>query len=83
MGLSADAAAASAVVSTMTGPVPCGSLGTTLMHEHILWFGGPKLTDPGYTPIPEQRTGLEADRVMEITILAPSHLKLFVAKFRL
>jgi predicted metal-dependent phosphotriesterase family hydrolase len=54
MGLSADAAAASAVVSTMTGPVPCGSLGTTLMHEHILWFGGPKLTDPGYTPIPDE-----------------------------
>ena len=53
------------------------------MHEHILWFGGQKPTDPGYTPIPEQRTGLEADRVMEITILAPSHLKLFVAKFTL
>lgn len=54
MGLSADAAAASATVSTMTGPVPCGSLGTTLIHEHILWFGGPKLTDPGYTPIPNE-----------------------------
>jgi hypothetical protein len=27
MGPSADAAAASAMVSTMTGPVPCGSLG--------------------------------------------------------
>ena len=53
LGLSADVTA-SAMVSTMTGPVPCGSLGTTLIHEHILWFGGPKLTDPSYTPIPDE-----------------------------
>src|SRR5690349_15300457 len=51
MGLSAGTAA-SAMVSTLTGPVPCSSLGTILIHEHILWFSGPKLTDPGYTPIP-------------------------------
>jgi len=48
------------MVSTMTGPVLCGSLGTTLMHEHVLWFGGPKLTDSGYTPIP---AGLRSESV--------------------
>ena len=36
----------------MTGMVRCDSLGTTLMHEHVLWFGGPRLGDPGYAPIP-------------------------------
>ncbi|MBZ5561970.1 MAG: hypothetical protein LAP13_06065 [Acidobacteriia bacterium] len=41
-----------AVVPTMTGPVRCDALGTTLMHEHVLWFAGPRLEDPGYTPIP-------------------------------
>jgi hypothetical protein len=48
----AGAPSKQSTVSTMTGPVPCNSLGTTLMHEHILWFGGPKLTDSGYAPIP-------------------------------
>ncbi len=42
------------LVSTMTGPVPCTSLGRTLMHEHVLWFGGPGLEDPGYAPIPDK-----------------------------
>lgn len=41
------------MVPTMTGPIGCDSLGTTLMHEHILWFAGPRLEDPGYTPIPD------------------------------
>ncbi|MEP7142667.1 MAG: hypothetical protein ABI707_07345 [Ferruginibacter sp.] len=40
------------LVSTLTGDVPCNKLGTTLMHEHVLWFGGPRLEDPGYLPIP-------------------------------
>jgi hypothetical protein len=26
---------------------------TTLMNEHVLWFSGPRLNNPGYTPIPE------------------------------
>ena len=43
------------MVSTMTGLVRCDSLGTTLMHEHVLWFGGPRLEDPGYTPIPTDK----------------------------
>jgi phosphotriesterase-related protein len=43
----------SLAVSTMNGPVSCGSLGTTLMHEHVLWFSGPRLDNPGYTPIPD------------------------------
>jgi phosphotriesterase-related protein len=42
-------------VATMTGPVRCDSLGTTLMHEHLLWFGGPSLQDSGYTPIPADK----------------------------
>ena len=55
LGFSADAAPAEKplTVSTMTGPVLCSSLGTTLIHEHVLWFVGPKLTDSGYTPIPD------------------------------
>ena len=43
----------SLAVSTMNGPVSCDSLGTTLMHEHVLWFSGPRLDNPGYTPIPD------------------------------
>jgi phosphotriesterase-related protein len=43
----------STMVSTMKGPVSCDSLGTTLMHEHVLWFSGPRLDNPGYTPIPD------------------------------
>ena len=40
-------------VHTVTGSIDCGTLGTTLMHEHVLWFSGPRLDNPGYTPIPE------------------------------
>jgi len=40
-------------VPTLTGEISCNKLGTTLMHEHILWFGGPRLEDAGYTPIPD------------------------------
>lgn len=43
------------MVPTMTGPIRCDSLGTTLMHEHILWFAGPRLEDSGYTPIPDDK----------------------------
>jgi len=42
------------MVSTMTGPVPCTSLGRTSMHEHILWFGGSRLEDASYAPIPDE-----------------------------
>ena len=41
------------MVPTMKGPVGCDSLGTTLMHEHVLWFAGPRLDNPGFTPIPD------------------------------
>jgi phosphotriesterase-related protein len=37
---------------TLTGEVASDKLGTTLMHEHVLWFSGPRLEDAGYTPIP-------------------------------
>jgi phosphotriesterase-related protein len=40
-------------IPTITGTVASGKLGTTLMHEHILWFGGPDITNPNYEPIPE------------------------------
>lgn len=41
-------------IPTLTGDIHCDTMGTTLMHEHILWFGGPRLEDPGYMPIPRQ-----------------------------
>ncbi len=41
------------LVPTLTGEIAPGKLGTTLMHEHVLWFGGPRLEDAGYTPIPD------------------------------
>ena len=40
-------------VPTLTGEIASNKLGTTLMHEHILWFAGPGLDDPGYAPIPD------------------------------
>src|SRR5215510_8504535 len=43
----------SPMVSTLNGPVSSDSLGTTLMHEHVLWFTGPRLDNPGFTPIPD------------------------------
>jgi phosphotriesterase-related protein len=43
----------STIVSTMNGPVSCDSLGTTLIHEHVLWFSGPRTDNPGYTAIPD------------------------------
>lgn len=49
------------MVSTMTGFVRCDSLGRTLMHEHILWFGGPRLEDSGYTPIPDDKRAESVD----------------------
>jgi len=56
--LSASAMAAAKpgrnLIPTMTGPVPCTSLGTTLIHEHVLGFAGPGLRHVGYTPIPEE-----------------------------
>src|SRR6185503_5499473 len=47
-------------VPTLTGEVSCNKLGTTLMHEHVIWFSGPRLEDPGYTPIPDD---LKSDTV--------------------
>ena len=43
------------MVSTMTGFVRCDSLGRTLIHEHVLWFGGPRLEDFGYKSIPDNK----------------------------
>jgi phosphotriesterase-related protein len=31
------------------------------MHEHILWFGGPRLEDPGYAPIPLDKRAESVD----------------------
>jgi phosphotriesterase-related protein len=49
---SPDESSKNKLVSTVTGEISCDKLGTTLMHEHVLWFGGPRLEDPGYAPIP-------------------------------
>src|SRR5215831_12450881 len=43
------------LVSTMTGTVRCDSLGTTLIHEHVLSSVGPRPQDQGYMPIPEDK----------------------------
>ncbi|MEW5980253.1 MAG: hypothetical protein AB1898_31045 [Acidobacteriota bacterium] len=51
--LSRTEKAESKTVSTLSGPVRCESLGTTLMHEHVLWFSGPMAANPGHTPIPD------------------------------
>jgi len=40
-------------IPTLTGMIDCNTLGTTLMHEHVLWFSGPRLDNAGYTPIPD------------------------------
>src|SRR5436190_11568143 len=41
------------LIPTLTGEIPPDKLGTTLMHEHILWFAGPMEENAGYTPIPD------------------------------
>ncbi len=40
-------------IPTLTGDINPTKLGTTLMHEHVLWFSGPRPDNPGYTPIPD------------------------------
>ncbi len=40
-------------IPTLTGNIKPAELGTTLMHEHILWFAGPTDENVGYTPIPD------------------------------
>ena len=60
-GVSQNKKAKSVTVSTMKGPVSCDSLGTTLMHEHVLSFNGPRLDNPGYTPIPDDLRSTSID----------------------
>ena len=43
----------SKLVPILTGEIAADKLGTTLMHEHILWFAGPMEENAGYTPIPD------------------------------
>ena len=43
------------MVPTVTGPFRCDSLGTTLMHEHVLSSVGPRTEDQGYVPIPDDK----------------------------
>lgn len=40
-------------IPTLSGTIKPAELGTTLMHEHILWFAGPMEENAGYTPIPD------------------------------
>ena len=47
-------------VATLSGDIDCNKLGTTLMHEHILWFAGPMGENAGYSPIPDD---LESETV--------------------
>ena len=48
------------IIPTLTGTIKPAGLGTTLMHEHILWFAGPMEENAGYTPIPDD---LESETV--------------------
>ena len=41
------------LIPTLTREIAYDKLGTTLMHEHILWFAGPMDENAGYTPIPD------------------------------
>ncbi|BBE16164.1 phosphotriesterase like protein [Aquipluma nitroreducens] len=41
------------MVPTLKGEVASDKLGTTLMHEHILWFAGTMAENVGYEPIRE------------------------------
>lgn len=47
-------------IPTLTGNIKPAELGTTLMHEHILWFSGPQEINAGHTPIPD---GLQSDSI--------------------
>lgn len=49
------------VVSTMKGPVRCNALGTTLIHEHVLWFCAPGRDQRGHTPIPDEQRAASVD----------------------
>lgn len=40
-------------IPTLTGDIDPSQLGTTLMHEHILFFSSPAPDDRGFKPIPE------------------------------
>lgn len=41
------------IIPTLTGNIKPAELGTTLMHEHVLWFSGSFDENAGYTPIPD------------------------------
>jgi phosphotriesterase-related protein len=41
------------LIPTLTGEIASEKLGTTLMHEHILWFSGPMAENANYDPIPD------------------------------
>jgi len=36
------------------------------MHEHLLFFSGPRLDNPGYTPIPEDLRSETVDFVVSL-----------------
>ena len=48
-------ASAPAAIPTITGAVSPDALGLTLMHEHLLWFGSPRMDGTGYRPLPEDK----------------------------
>lgn len=53
-------------VVTLSGDINCNKLGTTLMHEHVLFFSGPRLDNPGYTPIPDDLRSETVDFVVTL-----------------
>jgi len=54
------------LIPTITGRVASDKLGTTLMHEHILWFAGPMEENVGYTPIPDELLSETIDFVVSL-----------------
>lgn len=53
-------------IPTLTGAIGSTELGTTLMHEHILWFAGPMEENAGYTPIPDELLDASIDFAVSV-----------------
>lgn len=53
-------------IPTLGGKIHPGQLGTTLMHEHLLWFGGPMSENVNYVPIPDHLRSASVDYVVSL-----------------
>lgn len=53
-------------IPTLRGMIHPGQLGHTLMHEHLLWFGGPMTENANYEPIPEHLRSASVNFVVSL-----------------